>query len=198
MIVSSAVEGIVDEAVVSRLIGHVGGEPGTVYGKAGKQNLLMRLPGFNEAAQRAPWLVLVDLDTDFPCVPEALPEWLPNPSNWMSFRIAVREAEAWLLADGGSLSTYLSVSAARFPRDPENLADAKQALVNIARNSRRRAVRDDIVPREGSGRSVGAAYASRMIEYISTTWDPDAAAAVAPSLRRCMDSLAAMLARPFP
>jgi hypothetical protein len=198
LVISGAVEGIVDEAVVTRLVAHVGGEQGTIYGKAGKHNLLERLQGFNEAARRFPWFVLVDLDTDFDCAPNALPVWLPAPSSWMCFRIAVREAEAWLLADSDSLAGYLGVSRGAVPRDPEGLADAKQALVNVARRSRRRAIREDMVPRAGSGRQVGAAYASRVIDFVTSSWQPDAAAGAAPSLRRCLDALAETVARPEP
>lgn len=198
MIVSSAVEGIIDEALVARLISHVGGEQGAVYGKAGKSRLLERLRGFNEAARRFPWLVLVDLDADFECAPDALPVWLPAPSPWMCFRIAVREAEAWLLADRQSLAAYLGVSRAVVPRDPEALADAKQALINVASHSRRRAIRDDIVPRAGSGRQVGPGYAGRVIDFVQSRWQPDIAADAAPSLRRCLDAVAELVGRPEP
>jgi len=116
----------------------------------------------------------------------------------MCFRVAVREAEAWLLADRDSLGNYLGVSPEIIPRNPENLFDAKQALVNVARRSRRRAIREDMVPREGSGRQVGAAYASRVIEFVTASWEPGAAAAAAPSLRRCLDALTQMVARSYP
>jgi hypothetical protein len=36
-------------------------------------------------------------------------------------------------------------------------------VVELARYSRRRDIREDMVPRPGSGRSVGAAYTSRLI-----------------------------------
>ena len=61
---SAAVEGVVDEAVVPRLISHAGGETGTVYGRRGKPCLRQRIAGFNQAARHAPWVVLVDLDND--------------------------------------------------------------------------------------------------------------------------------------
>ena len=59
MVISSAVEGIVDEAIIRRLIDHVSGEQGAVYGKAGKRPLLDRLAGYNQAAEHAPWAVLL-------------------------------------------------------------------------------------------------------------------------------------------
>jgi hypothetical protein len=194
VVISSAVEGIVDEAIIGRLIEHVGGERGTVYGKAGKQPLLDRLTGYNQAAQYAPWAVLIDLDSDYACAPDAVQTWLPAPSALMRFRVAVREAESWLLADRASLAHYLRVSAALVPRDPEGLPDAKQALVDLARRSRNRAIRDDMVPRAGSGRQVGAGYSGRVIEFVTSRWQPGDAATASPSLNRCLAALADLVA----
>ena len=66
-------------------------------------------------------------------------------------------------------------------------------MVELARRSRRRDIRDDMVPRERSGRSVGPAYPSRLIEYVESPWRPEAAARQADSLRRaiaCLQRLA--------
>lgn len=194
MVISSAVEGIVDEAIIGRLINHVGGERGTVYGKAGKQPLLDRLAGYNQAAQHAPWAVLVDLDSDYACAPDAVQAWLPIQAALMRFRVAVREAEAWLLADRASLARYLRVSAALVPRDPETLPEAKQTLVDLARRSRNRAVREDMVPRAGSGRQVGAGYTARVIEFVTSSWQPATAATTSASLNRCLAALADLVA----
>src|SRR5262245_66600073 len=98
-VVAGAVEGLVDEAVFRRLVRFVGARPGAVYGKNGKSDLLRRLSGFNEAARYAPWFVLVDLDRDADCAPPFRTSQLSKPSAAMCFRVAVRETEAWLLAD---------------------------------------------------------------------------------------------------
>ena len=97
MVISGAVEGTVDEAVVRRLILHIGAEPGAMYGKNGKPHLRKHLKGYNEAARHTPWMVLVDLDHDADCAPPFRTEWLPSVAPYMCFRIAVREVEAWLL-----------------------------------------------------------------------------------------------------
>jgi hypothetical protein len=195
LVISSAVEGAVDEAVVGRLIETSGATIGPLYGKRGKANLLARLSGFNEAARRFPWLVLIDLDSDFPCGPAALSVWLPAPSPWMCFRIAIREAEAWMLGDGDAVASFFGVTVSRVPRDPESLDDPKAALVNLAQRSRRRDVREDMVPRPGSGRVVGPGYTSRVMEFVRQSWRPELAAARAPSLRRSLDALEALRAR---
>ena len=103
----------------------------------------------------------------------------------MCFRVAVRQIEAWLLADSERLARFLSIAIARVPVDPEALDNPKETLVNLARHSRRRDIREDMVPRPRSGRSVGAAYTSRLIEFAETQWRPEIAAERADSLRRC-------------
>ncbi len=187
--IHAAVEGIVDEAVARKLIIEAGGSPGTFYGKRGKPFLHQKIQGFNNAAKTWPWLVLVDLDHDAECAPPFYTEWVPNPAQHLCFRVAVREVESWLLADAESLGSFLGISPNSIPRNPEGLDDPKREMVDIARRSRRGAIRKDMVPREGSGRSVGPAYNSRLIEYVHNYWRPDVAGKKAESLRRAMACL---------
>jgi hypothetical protein len=187
--ISAAVEGIVDEAVVRRLIACAGGLPGPVYGKNGKPALLQKIKGYNNAAIREPWVVLVDLNSDADCVPPLRQDWLPTPAPRLCFRVAVRQVEAWLMADAETLADYLGVGRHTIPADPEALQNAKVEMVNLARRSRRSAIRQDMVPRPGSGRAVGPAYASRLIKYAETCWRPEVAARRADSLRRAIDCL---------
>ncbi len=183
VIISAAVEGIMDEAVARKLIVEAGGNPGTIYGKNGKSSLRRQIQGYNNAARRLPWMVLVDLDRDAECAPPLREEWIPNPAPYLCFRVAVREVEAWLMADAESLASFLNVARSRIPADPEQLQEPKTEMVNLARHSRRRQIREDMVPREGSGRLVGPAYASRLIEYVGTQWRAGVAAKRANSLR---------------
>ncbi len=192
VVVSGAVEGIVDEAVLRRLVQHVHGTLGAVYGKNGKAPLRQRLTGYNQAARFSPWVILVDLDHEANCAPPFRAAWLPNPAPHMCFRIAVREVEAWLMADWERLSTFLSVAASHMPREPEAEHDPKRTMVEIAKKSHRRDIREDMVPRPRSRRVVGPAYASRLIEFASHPargWRPDIAAKRSDSLRRCLACL---------
>lgn len=187
--ISAAVEGLVDESVVRRLIVHAGGAPGVVYGKSGKHILRQKIDAYNRAARYSPWIVLVDLDSEADCAPPMREAWLPARAPHLCFRIAVRQVEAWLMADGESLAAYLSVARSQAPADPDALAHAKTAMVNLARLSRRPAIRKDMVPREGSGRAVGPAYTSRLIEYAEGRWRPDVAAERSDSLSRAIGCL---------
>ena len=187
--ISAAVEGALDEAVVGRLVRHVGATLGTVYGKNGKPFLRDSIAGYNNAARHAPWLVLVDLDADDHCAPPVLAHWLPDPAPRMCFRLAVRSVEAWLMGDAEPLAAFVGVARHRVPRAPETLAHPKQSMINLARLSRRRDIRQDFVPRPASRRTEGPAYTSRLIEYATDYWRPDVAAGRADSLRRPIECL---------
>lgn len=182
--ISAAVEGPTDEAVVRRLIAYVGAKLGKVYGKKGKSHLKDKITAYNCAAQHSPWIVLADLDSDFDCAPPLRASWLPQPAQRMCFRVAVRAVEAWLLADAEAIADFLHVGRGKVPANPEAMPDPKQVLVNLARESGRRDVRADIVPRDGSGRRVGPAYSSRLVEFVENHWRPQVAAAHAASLKR--------------
>jgi hypothetical protein len=103
----------------------------------------------------------------------------------MCFRVAVHEVEAWLLADRQQMARFLGVNPAKIPQTPDSLGDPKRTLVNLARDSPRRDLREDMVPRPNSGRWEGPAYASRLIEFVHRFWRPSAAESRSESLRRC-------------
>lgn len=106
-----AVEGTTDEPVADRLIREVDMEPMPTFIGGGKTQLDPKLPGYNQAARRSAWLVLRDLDHDDAggCVPRLIEDLLGSaPSAGMAFRIAVREVEAWLLADAAGCIRFFN------------------------------------------------------------------------------------------
>jgi hypothetical protein len=176
VVVSAATEGSVDEAVVRRMILEVGAQPGPVYGKNGKRHLRERITGYNNAACFSPWIVLIDLDHDAECAPPLRSHWLRDPAPFMCLRVAVHQVEAWLLADRENIAKFLGVAASRVPRHVEPLTNAKEAMVDLARRSRRRDIRE------------GPAYASRLIEFAQGMWNPQEAARPSDSLRRMISA----------
>lgn len=196
--IGAAVEGDADEAVVRRLVDHVGGRIGEVHGGKGKPHLRGRIAGYDRAARHAPWIVLVDLDTERDCAVQLRDEWLPAPAANLCFRIVVREIEAWLMADAETLSGYMGIPQGRVPAAPEVLDDPKGAMVALARRSRRRDVREDMVPGNGSGRRVGPGYTRRLVDYAVTAWRPDVAARRSESLRRAIACLRRLVDRGAP
>lgn len=190
--VSLVVEGEVDAAVLERLCAHCGLQVAAVHGRQGKDHIRQRIRSYDAAARRACWVILVDLDQEAPCGAALKRAWLPNPAPRISLRIAVREVEAWLLADTERIAAFLGVSKTVVPRDVEGLLDAKAAMVALAGRSRRRDLRQDMTPRPGSGRDVGPAYVSRLVEFSrsgSKGWRPEVAGLNSDSLRRCLRDL---------
>lgn len=189
-------EGPLDHAILTRLIRSKGGEIGRMHGGEGKPPILRNLDGYNVAARHSLWLVMVDLNGDYRCAPEARTDWMVNPADTMCFVVAVRQVEAWLLADAERISRFLSVSRSRIPRQPEQLQRPKRDIVQLARRSRSRRIREDLVPRQRSGREVGSAYTSRLIDFVEDLeqgWRPYVAAESAPSLARCLTRLNGMV-----
>ncbi len=191
-VVFAAVEGMLDEVVLRRLLADIGVEPVAIYGKQGKQRLRERIADYNNAARNGRWIVLVDLDSDEDCAPLLCRHWLTRPAPGMYLRVAVREIESWLLADRVALSRFLGVPLARVPLIPDEELDPKRTIVDLARASRYGAISEDMVPRPGAGRDVGPAYTSRLAEFASAIWHPTEAAQNSDSLARCLRRLTEM------
>jgi hypothetical protein len=187
--VTVAVEGAVDAAVAERIIASTGLHLGPVHGQRGKQWLDRQLLGYNQAARFGPWLVLRDLDRDASCAPELRRDLLTAPASLMQFRIAVRAVEAWLLADHKGVARFLRIPVSRVPARPEDLLDPKTTMIELARNSRSRAIRDDMVPVSRTGSRVGPAYTARLIEFTMQAWHLETAAERSDSLSRCIGAL---------
>jgi hypothetical protein len=194
--VFGAVEGPGDEAILRRLVEESGATLTAVHGMTGKDHLLKHLPGYNHAAHHSPWVVLVDLDLDDKCVGPFCSRHLPDPARLMCFRVVVRAAEAWLLADRATMSRFLGVNVALLPLNPDAEERPKRILADLAGRSRIRTIREDMAPRPGSGREVGPLYTARVIEFVREHWDPEHAAGTSDSLQRCINRLRALVQLP--
>jgi hypothetical protein len=136
---------------------------------------------------------ITDLDTTA-CPASLILNWfspslstLPLPKN-LVFRVAVREIEAWLLADMHAFATYLKIAPANFPIYPESLQDPKQYLLNVIRKHGTKNFHKEMLPRRNA--SVGPRYNEVLIEFIQTKWSPPRAAVHAASLDRAITALA--------
>lgn len=191
-------EGHLEEAVAQRLARGCGFFVDKVFGKHGWSYVQGRIRALNEAASLAPHLALVDLMDVRPrpdCPASLVRAWLPNRHPNMLFRVVVRELESWLLADREGIADLLHVPLTRVPRLPEEEPDPKRALVNLARRSRSRRLREALVPRAGSTAQVGPDYNPLLEQFILHGWNPTTARAVAPSLDRCLTRLEELRAR---
>src|SRR5262249_45959248 len=99
----------------------------------------------------------------------------------------------WLLADKENLADFLNVSVTKIPTDPEGLKDPKLTLVNLARASRSRSIREALVPAPGSATAKeGRLYTSEMIRFIQERWDIATARVNSESLNKCCNRLEEM------
>jgi hypothetical protein len=148
-----------------------------------------RIQGFNNAARGVPYLVLTDLDTS-ECAPVLMRDWLNVPRHPnLLFRVAVRQVEAWLLGCRESCAAFLGVPRTRIPIDVDAIPNPKRMVVNLAKESKKRDIRLDVAPKEGSTAKVGPNYNGRLISFVQGDWDPAVARENSDSLRRTMDAL---------
>ena len=190
--INAIVEGDLDEAVAVRLIAEAGHDPGLVYGRRGIGYVREKIAAFNRSARHIAYLTLVDfMDTRIACAPDVQRQWVPHPNAGMLFRVAVREIESWLLADRQGIAQFLSVPVNRIPSNPEALPDPKQSLVNIARRSRSRQLRQSLVPAVGSTAHTGRLYVAELKQFVQNTWSVPSAALNSPSLAKCFQRLRA-------
>jgi len=183
-------EDALSESVLEKLLSCFGSKYNIYqkYNGRGFGYIKANINGFNQACNTNPFLVLTDLD-NASCPLEIIEAWFIKPINKnMIFRVAVKEVESWLLADIEGLSSFLSVSEANFPRSPEQEIDPKNTLISLAKKSRKRNIRKDIVPINDNAQ-IGPNYNGRLQEFIFTTWDIQRAISRSDSLSRAYKSL---------
>jgi hypothetical protein len=164
---------------------------GTLFHGRGYGFLKKNISGFNKASKGMPYLILTDLDYRV-CAPTLIKEWLPETKNPnLIFRIAVREVESWVLADRSGFAKFLGISQKKVPVKPDELPDPKAHLINLARASRKRAIQEDIVPKQGSTAKQGPAYNERLVSFVKATWNPSTARQFSPSLERTLKAIEA-------
>lgn len=159
-----------------------------VYSNNGFGYLKSNIRGFNEAAKYLPFFILTDLDR-YECPPALIDDWVNFELNRkLIFRIAVREVEAWLLADSKELSKFLRVSETNFPFDPESVSDPKNTIIQLAGKSKIRRIREEIVP-IGPGASIGPNYNGCLGEFIMQNWSVENAVKKSRSLEKAYKKL---------
>lgn len=187
-------EGSLDEAVIRRVILHFGIDVEMPHVKGGRSKIAAKVEGYYAASQISPWLVLADLDSD--CASHLLMQWrVPASAPLFLCRFATREIEAWLLADRNGIARNLAVSEALVPQDPDMLPDAKSALLNLARRSRSREVKSDMLPAPGGLIKEGPGYRLRLSVFVREEWDVLEAAQSSRSLARCLSAVDAFAKR---
>ena len=121
-----AVEDPPGEAVARKLLEAVGIELRSVTNSRSKSDLKKAAPKLNRAARSIPVLMLVDQDTQSPCPPTLIKQWLKGPRQQrFLFRVVVMEIESWVLAHREAFAAFLNVPVNRIPSDTERSASPK-------------------------------------------------------------------------
>jgi hypothetical protein len=191
-----ATEDILTEAVGLKLIANFlrGFEVGLTLGKKGNSYLKSKITAYCEIAKREPVLLITDLDNTA-CAPLLISSWLGHintPNNFM-FRVAVREVEAWLLADQGAIKPLLGKQHTKVPRNPDSIPNPKEFLLNLAREAPRDVRRDLLAERDAIA-SQGIGYNQRLCDYVNTSWSPTHAAQRSESLCRVIRRMEHLMA----
>jgi len=155
-----AVEDELSGAVMSRLISFSGRNfaINRIFNARGNARLKDGMTKFRAASRVLPHIILTDLDR-CPCPPVLIDNWKANQlPPQLLFRIAVREVEAWLLADRAGIAEFLHIDVNKVPHSPEVEDDPKRTLINLARKSRKRRLSQEIVPEVGSSAKIGPLY----------------------------------------
>ncbi len=193
-----AVEDKLSEYVMRRLLQHVLGKarfeknPARYINCKGKGNIVKDFNNYISTAGRIPVIILIDLDKKG-CAPSLRKSLLEKhnvtsvPSKFF-FRIAVREVEAWLLADKVNFAKFVGISPDAIDGNPESLADPKQYLINIVtKKSKNKEIKNDIIP-QGQAYE-GYSYNDRLGSFVKDSWCLDNAVQRSPSLKRTRERL---------
>ncbi|MBN2290269.1 MAG: hypothetical protein JXQ83_13125 [Candidatus Glassbacteria bacterium] len=189
--INLAVEDDLSEMVARKLLLQSGRpyQVGTCYGKRGKDYLKKTINGWNNAARGTPFLVLSDLDR-CECAPRIIDKWLARPVNEnLIFRIAVREVEAWLFAHKTAFASFLGVRQNLLPDNPDEIDYPKRKLIEVSSRSKKREIREAIVPAPGSTARKGPAYNAKLISFVYYSWDVNEALKTSPSLKKAFNSI---------
>lgn len=160
----------------------------------GCSKLEEKCPAFINMAKGGIYSVtLTDLDTH-PCPGGLIRRWFGIPRNRpialpreIIFRIAVREVEAWIIADRHSWAEYIGIAAGHFADAPDELPDPKLHLLNVVRKKGRKKVHKDMLPRGTA--SIGPSYNEVLCNFVQRYWSPVRAAEHSPSLGRAINAL---------
>jgi hypothetical protein len=190
--VYTATEDLLSAAVIERLIGEAGGDLQITVAMSGQGfgGLRRKLPELIRVAHSLPVVLLTDLDRG-ECAPSLIESWLGRQAvpPVLLFRVAVREVEAWLLADNERFAEFARLPRNKLAEAPEEFDDPKQTLLNLVWKHSPAKIKHDIVVYRRGGPRQGLSYNDRLIEFARTAWRPAEAATRSDSLKRAIQRI---------
>ena len=186
-----AVEDRLSDAVATKILETFDVKIVKRIGFQGKSDLERKTPELNRAANGITVFMLTDLDSPRGCPPGLIRSWIRGSLNpKFFFRVAVMEIESWVMADRMGFADFLSIPLHRIPSPTDDILNPKEFLLSLARRSKKKTVREALVPAQGTTFSVGNEYNTLLSEFVRDHWDLKRAATASPSLKRTLDRLA--------
>lgn len=189
--INLAVEDALSEAVLKEMLKQTN-RPflvGRCLSRGGYGYLKRIIPGLNQAASGMPYLVLTDLD-NAECPVAIISSWLTQPKHPnLIFRVAIREVESWLLAHREAFADFLGIATDLIPVNVDEISDPKQCLISLVRRSKKRKLKEAIIPNPNSTAKIGRDYNAQLIQFVQSSWQVKIAQNNSPSLQRAMSAL---------
>jgi len=155
---------------------------------AGVTRLASRIPRYQELARHLHPVLCIG-DTDGRCPVLLRSRWLakPVPDEFL-LRLAVPEAESWLLADHQGFARTFKVSPNRIPSALDQVNDPKQLLLSLVSRSTVRRYREEVLSGNDPTRR-GSGYNLHLSQFVHSGWDGIRAMDRSVSLRRAVRCL---------
>jgi hypothetical protein len=187
--INIVIEDDLSEAVVRRILNDFSiFAIGYSYGKGGFGYIKQKLQAFNNAARGTPFIILVDLEAE--CPPKQIREWLTMPIHPnLVFRVAVNEVESWLLADRRGFASFLGINQETIPKNTDEIDYPKRYLIDLVRRSRKRGLREAIIPSPNSTARVGPDYNGQLSFFVLNIWNIREAMLHSDSLQRAVNAI---------
>jgi len=186
MIVFCAAEDSLSYVVVEKMIRDE--KPGVdtkrLDARIGGSGALRRnLSKYIDLSKRKRVVVVTDLD-DALCAPQIINDWFGGAAcpNGLTFRVAVREIESWILADRSGIAEWMQIPLARVPVAVDDEPDPKKSMIDLARRAKNSDVRRHLPPNPGA--RVGTGYNALLAGFVNENWDVTRAKINSPSLEK--------------
>jgi hypothetical protein len=150
----------------------------------GVTKLQPSLPRYLGLAQHL-YPVLCIADTDGQCAVEWRAKWLPQAHERFVLRLAITEAESWVLADRQGFSQAMKVPLNKLPQCPDEESDPKRLILTLVKKSKVRQFSNEVVSSADPSKP-GTGYNLHLGAFVRNQWDARGAAQHSPSLARAV------------
>lgn len=144
---------------------------------------------YNNAAKYKTFLIITDLDKK-ECAVSLIKDWFGNTEKEenLIFRVAVKEIDAWILSDKKGISKLLNISPDIIPSEPETIEDPKELLMQIAKKSKNREIREEFPPKDSYAHQ-GPLYNILLTAFVNDEWNLKDAMQHSKSLEKAYNAL---------